>query len=63
MDFFLWGFMKDNVYVLSLPTTLHEHKTRIKEACGNADQEILRNVWQEVVYQFDVARATRSAHI
>jgi hypothetical protein len=24
MDFFLWGFVKDNVYVHPLPTTLHE---------------------------------------
>jgi hypothetical protein len=54
MDFFLWGFIKDNVYVRPLPTTLHELKTRIREACANTDQEILHNVWQEVEYRFDV---------
>jgi hypothetical protein len=63
MDFFLWGFVKDNVYILLLPTTLHELKTRIREACANTDQEILHNVWQEVEYRFDVARTTRGAHI
>jgi hypothetical protein len=62
MDLFLWGFVKDNVYVLLLPTTLHELKTRIIEACANTNQEILHNVWQEVEYRFDVARATRGAH-
>jgi hypothetical protein len=41
MDLFLGFFVKDNVYVLPLPTTLHEFKTRIKEACANIDQEIL----------------------
>jgi hypothetical protein len=50
--------VKDNVYVLPLPTTLHELKTRIREACANTDQEIL-HVWQEVEYRFDFARSTR----
>jgi hypothetical protein len=36
----LWGFVKDNVYVPPLPTTLHELKTWIREACVNTDQEI-----------------------
>jgi hypothetical protein len=44
MYFFLWGLVKDNVYVLPLLTTLHELKTRIREACANTDQEILHNV-------------------
>jgi hypothetical protein len=56
MYFFLWGFVKDNVYVPPLPTTLHELKTRIRQACANTDQEILHNVWQEVEYRFDVAQ-------
>jgi hypothetical protein len=45
-----------------IPTTLHELKTRIREACTNSHKEILHNVWQEVEYRFDVARATRGAH-
>jgi hypothetical protein len=45
-----------------MPTTIHELKTRIREACANTDHEILQNVWQEVKYLFDVARATRGAH-
>jgi hypothetical protein len=57
------GFVKDNVYVPPLQKTLHELKTRIREACANTDQEILQNVWQEVEYRFDVVRATHGAHI
>jgi hypothetical protein len=63
MDLFLWSFVMDNVYVPVLPTTLHELKTRIREACANTDQEIVHNVWQEVEYRFDDARATCDAHI
>jgi hypothetical protein len=46
MDFFVWGFVKDKVYVPLLLTTLHKFKTRIREACANTVQEILHNVWQ-----------------
>jgi hypothetical protein len=63
IDFFWWGFVKDNFYVRSLLTTLYELKTWIREACVNTDQEILHNMSQEVEYRFDVARDTRGAHI
>jgi hypothetical protein len=63
MDFLLWGFVKDSVYVPPLQTILHELKTRIREACAKIDHEILRNMWLEVDYRFDVARATGGVHI
>jgi hypothetical protein len=56
------GFVKDNVYVPPLLTTLHKLKTQIRQAWANTDQEILHNVWQEVEYWFDVAQAA-CAHI
>jgi hypothetical protein len=55
--------VKDNVYALPLPTTLHQLKTLIREACADIYAEILHNVWQEVEYRFVVARATRGAYI
>jgi hypothetical protein len=39
--------VKNSVYS-PLLTTLHELKTRTREACTNTDQEILHNVWQEL---------------
>jgi hypothetical protein len=45
-----------------IPITLHELSTWIREACANIDLQVLHNVWQEVEYQFDVARATCGAH-
>jgi hypothetical protein len=42
--------------------TLHEHKTRIRQACANTDQEIIYNVWQEVERRFDVVRTTHGAN-
>jgi hypothetical protein len=32
--------MKGNIYVLPLPTTLHELKTRIRDVCANIDKKI-----------------------
>jgi hypothetical protein len=43
--------------------TLHELKTRIREACANTEQKILHYMWQNVEHRFDVARSTRGAHI
>jgi hypothetical protein len=37
MDSFLWDFVEDNIYVPLLPTTVHELKTRIREAFENTD--------------------------
>jgi len=63
MAFLLWGFAKDNVYVLALPTSLHELRTLIRESCSRSDYEIICDVWQEIEYRVDVAGATRGAHI
>ena len=46
-DFFLWGFVKDNVYVPTLPKTLPELRERISNAIGNVTQDVLERVWRE----------------
>jgi hypothetical protein len=38
LDFFLWGFMKDEVYILPMPITLNNLKTRIRTAIAKIDQ-------------------------
>jgi hypothetical protein len=63
MDFFLWGFVKDNVLRPPAADNTARALDTIREACANTDQEIVQNVWQEIEYQLDVARATRGAHI
>lgn len=53
----------DSVYVLALPTSLHELRTLNREACARTDYEIVCDVWQEIEYRFDVASATSCTHI
>jgi len=43
-DFFLWGFVKEAVYVPSLPTALDDLRNRIKTAVNSVTQDILRRV-------------------
>jgi len=62
-DFFLCGFVKDNVYVPPLPKTLPELRERINTAVGNVTQDRLERVWREWEYRLDICRVTRGAHI
>jgi hypothetical protein len=59
--FIFVGFCERQCLRSLLPTTLHELKPWIREACANSEQEILHNMGQEVEYRSDVARATRGA--
>ena len=62
-DFFLWGYVKDRVYVPPLPTSIHDLKQRIAAAIDLVDRDMLINVWEEFSYRIDVARASGGGHI
>lgn len=62
-DFFLWGYIKDSVYIPPLPVTLAELRRRITAASENITQDMLERVWREWDHRLDVCRITRGAHI
>ncbi|GBM90309.1 hypothetical protein AVEN_148622-1, partial [Araneus ventricosus] len=62
-DFFLWGYMKEKVYVPPMPTTLHALQERITAAVMDIDGTMLLNVWMELDDRWDVCRVTKGAHI
>lgn len=62
-DFFVWGFVKQLVYVPPLPNDVDELKTQITDAVGTTNNALLERVWQEFDYHFDVCRVTNGAHI
>jgi hypothetical protein len=43
LDFFLWGFVKDRVFVPHLPANVAEHGTRITAAVVEVTPEVLRS--------------------
>ena len=62
-DFFLWGYVKDQVYVPPLPATILELKVRIRTAIETITADMLQTVWNELVYRVDVCRITNGAHV
>ncbi|GBM05714.1 hypothetical protein AVEN_175558-1 [Araneus ventricosus] len=60
-DFFLWGYVKDKVYVPPMPTTLQALQERITAAVTDIDENVRWNVWTELDHR--VCRMTKGAHI
>jgi hypothetical protein len=48
LDFFLWGFVTDRVFVLPLPANVTELRTWITAAVAEVMQEMLRSVLQDI---------------
>jgi len=62
-DFFLCGYVKDQVYVPPLPASNPERKVRIRTAIETITADMLQTVWNELDYRVDVCRITKGAHI
>ena len=60
--FFLWGFVKDGVYVPTLPMSLTELRDRITHAQQTITADMLHRVWDKSDYRMDVCRVIRGAH-
>ena len=62
-DFFLWGYIKDRVFVPPLQVSLNELKQRITTVVASVDKDMLRSVWIELDYRIDICRVTKGSHI
>jgi len=62
-DFFLWDYIKFQVYVPSLPSSIPELKVRIRTAIETITADMLQTLWNEFEYRVDVCRITKDAHI
>ena len=62
-DFFIWGYVKDQVYVPPLPASIPELKVRIRIATETITADILQTVLNELDYRVDFCRITKGAHI
>jgi hypothetical protein len=61
--FFLWGYIKDRVYVAPMPRDFHQLRQRIVEALAAIDRQMLQRVWQELDCRIDVCRVAKGGHI
>ena len=62
-DFFLWGYIKDRVYVPPMPRDLPQLRQRIVKAVVAIDHQMLQCMLQELDYRIDICRVTTGAHI
>jgi hypothetical protein len=51
LNFFLWGYVKDIVYMTSV--TFDELKLRIVAATETVTPQMLENTWRETAYRLD----------
>jgi hypothetical protein len=61
--FFLMGFVEDRVFIPRLRANFAELRTRITAAVAEVTPEILRSVWQDIGYRWDVCNITNGSHI
>jgi len=62
-DFFLWSYVKGQVYVPPLPVCIPELNVRIRTAIETITANMVQTVWNELDYRVDVCRITQCAHI
>jgi hypothetical protein len=62
-DFFLWGYIKDRVFIPPLLVSLNKLKQRITIGVASVDEDMLRSVWTELDYRIDICRVTKGSHI
>ena len=62
-DFYIWGFVKDRLYMAPLPADLNDLRHRIEAAAASVTPDTLSKVWDELGYRLDVCRVTKGAHI
>jgi len=58
-DFFLWGYVKDQAYIPSVPASIPELKVRIR----TANETITADMRNELDYRVYVCRITKCANI
>jgi hypothetical protein len=62
MEFYLWGFVKDQVYQPKVPRNVDELKAMIKVAVTQVTPETLQKEWEALEFWRDACRITSGAH-
>ena len=62
-DYFLWGYVKDKLFVPPQPVSILDLKNGITAAVETITPDLLSRLWQELDYRLDVCRVTKGAYI
>lgn len=63
LDFRLWRFVKDAVYIPATPTHLRPLQQNIRQAVTKVNQDVLRRIREELNYLGDICWETEGARI
>jgi len=58
LEFSVWGYVKNKVYVPTLPASLEELRARIREAVTTIDADTIHMIWDEIAYRWDICGVT-----
>ncbi|GFY37856.1 uncharacterized protein TNIN_426371 [Trichonephila inaurata madagascariensis] len=61
-DFFLWGYIKDKVFVPPLLRDLVELRGRIRNEFAVVTRDMLVRVWTETEYRLDICPVMKGTH-
>ncbi|GFU90912.1 DUF4817 domain-containing protein [Trichonephila clavipes] len=62
-DFYLWGLIKDYVYVPPLPSDISDLRHRMEADVARISSDTLKKVWDELTCRLDLCRVMNGAHI
>ncbi|KFM70784.1 hypothetical protein X975_19685, partial [Stegodyphus mimosarum] len=62
LDFFLWGFVKNNVYRRRV-SNMDDLKARFTIAIASVDADRFAGTWREIEYRLDILHATKRADV
>ena len=59
LDFYVLGYVKDQVFVALLPSRVAEVWARITETVATVDADMINRIWDEIFNRWDICRVTR----
>ena len=62
LDLFVWGYVRDKIFVPPLPASLEVLRARIREAVATIDADMIRRILEEISYSWHICRVTRGNH-
>jgi hypothetical protein len=63
LNFLLWGFVKDRVYILPMPINLNHLKIKYEQQLQKLISLPCKMFGMKLSYHLDVCRATNAGHI
>ena len=62
LDFSLWGYLKDRVYITRVNDLL-DLKQPIRDVINSVTEDMPFNTWRLIDYRLNILRSTRGAHV